>query len=1453
MNFRCTYFILVLLGISAPCLAAESITLFNGESLEQWEGNPEWWRVEDGMVTGGSLERKVPHNTFLATKASFQNFDLRLKIRLRGSEGQINSGIQVRSVRVPESHEMKGYQVDAGKGWWGKLYDESRRGLLATPGDKEAVLEAVNPDGWNRYRIRCKGSRITGWINGQKTFDYTETDEEIPLNGKIAIQAHGGGKVLVQVKDVTLEKLPPTEGAPKWPEERLELRYRDAEEEDRNGAENRKGGPDTAEVEAAARPGAQKSIEKEPLTAVEQKETFILPQGFDIELVAKESAGVGKFINVTWDTAGRLWTMTGLEYPQGAGGDEPGPTTQRLFREGGRDKVLVYDEPYGPGPHQPRTFVDGQVQPLGILPYKNGAFVQYGRDIRFYRDNDGDGVSDNYEVILTGFGIQDSHLYPHRFTLAPGGSIYFGQGLFNRSKVYRPNHQPFDDGRQEIPFHATKLARFSPDGSSFEILTSGPNNIYGFVITRQGEMFLQEANDLGYPVVPYEPGAHYKTGYNKKLKPYAPIMPEALQSTRMGGTGLSGLALAQDRNGWPEPWGMSTKTQKRFYIANPLRSRIQRVNAVWKEDHYEFKKESPFLVSKDPWFRPVATHFGPDGALYIVDWYNRIISHNEVRMDHPARDRKRGRIWRIYHDSQSREAPPDLASLEEAELLDYLGHANAKLSHLAWQEIVARKAEALGPDLREIVRDRSERVDRRLGALWALEGVTDLSTELLVALLNAENGNIRREAVRIMDRQRLASERIVSHLNNHVRDPYHRVRAAIANLLRRRDRLDAEMMAVAARIGGRPAVEGGRWQAYHREFERYLARWALEKNRERLRTMLSSHQRWELSPEARAFASLALHSEKGAVHLAHAASELKRDLVPEEVSLLAEHLARPEVRQAFLPILKTPGQRDRALEILAEIDATKVTSELRSSVSKAIESLLENNPSPSDWKRVARIAGTLDLRNLEPEIRRWMTSPGRSPSQTITGIRSLRAMRAPSPELFLELSYSEDRTVRREALIALASADSAEVVDLLADRLPGLSPVLRDLVLKRAASSKKHAPKLVTAALKGEISGIDGEVMKRLVSVLGADHAGIQKLRSQVQEVTRPVLRLNGGKGSYAESNIDLTGPFTVESWIRLDAGITNEDHLLGRHGGPDFNFHNSKFRVYVGGDVHDAIIAGTPITPNTWTHVAVTRDRQGHFRIYLNGRLDQDQSKVYKKPMRRLQVGAGNKQGGEGYYTEFRVWSDRRTGEEIRQTYLQTFRGASSLPPNLKHYYRDDNWPKLHGEASIVRLRETPGLRKPEQIRKLNRQYQRYLSLARQSGDPQKGRKLFQRRCMTCHKVGDQGNEVGPPLDGIAHSGIETLIYSVIAPDTGIEPGYRQFQIKTIDGDIVDGLRVKENEDAVVIRLVAGQERRIPREKIKTARFVDSSLMPKGLLADLSDREVRDLFGYLKSLSLSP
>jgi hypothetical protein len=210
-------FLLLVSVLPVAAVAGEGKSLFNGKDLTNWEGDTKFWRVEDGTITAGNTSEKFPHNDFLASQKSYENFDLRLKIKLTGSVGFVNSGVQFRSVRVPKSSEMSGYQADSGEGYWGDLYDETRRGKLVKAMNKPELDAALKKNDWNDYRIRADGQHIELWINGVKTMDYTEKDvEHIPLDGYIGLQIHGNGKTQVYFKDITIEELPPTPDALTW-------------------------------------------------------------------------------------------------------------------------------------------------------------------------------------------------------------------------------------------------------------------------------------------------------------------------------------------------------------------------------------------------------------------------------------------------------------------------------------------------------------------------------------------------------------------------------------------------------------------------------------------------------------------------------------------------------------------------------------------------------------------------------------------------------------------------------------------------------------------------------------------------------------------------------------------------------------------------------------------------------------------------------------------------------------------------------------------------------------------------------------------------------------------------------------------------------------------------------------------------------------------------------------
>lgn len=198
------------LFFSSFFLTNSQTPLFDGKTFNGWEGDTiSTWKIENGALVGGSLEKTVPKNDFLCTTRSYDNFILKLKVKLSGTEGFINSGIQFRSVRAKDpSNEIIGYQADWGEGYWASLYDESRRNKTIAKPDSAQVLKWIKLNDWNDYEVRAEKRRIRLFVNGHQTIDYTEPNANIPQSGLIGLQIHGGGKARVEFKDIYITELP---------------------------------------------------------------------------------------------------------------------------------------------------------------------------------------------------------------------------------------------------------------------------------------------------------------------------------------------------------------------------------------------------------------------------------------------------------------------------------------------------------------------------------------------------------------------------------------------------------------------------------------------------------------------------------------------------------------------------------------------------------------------------------------------------------------------------------------------------------------------------------------------------------------------------------------------------------------------------------------------------------------------------------------------------------------------------------------------------------------------------------------------------------------------------------------------------------------------------------------------------------------------------------------------
>ncbi len=1360
--------------------AAAPVSLFDGETLAGWTSKtPERWRVEGGAITAGDGETKIPHNYFLFTERSYADFEFRCRFRLTGDPGtgMINSGIQFRSAERPDGH-ASGYQADIGDpGWWGCIYDEHRRNRVIAQSDIAEVGPAVRRDDWNEYVIRCEGARSRLWINGVLTVDYIERDPKIAREGKFAVQIHSGGAAKVEFKDITVEEF-----------ERRES----------------------------------------PLTPAEQLETFHVPAGYEVELVASEETGLPKPITVQFDDSGRMWAITATDYPVDA--NESPAQAAALWKNGGNDRVVVFDEPLGKGPHTPRTFAGGLAMPMGLLPWKNGAIVGQGPEIQFLDDTDGDGKADKKEVLVTGFGVQDSHLMPHQFTMLPGGWIAMAQGAFNRSQVVAGGNGP-------VSFDYCKMGRFRPDGSRFETIAYGLNNIWGFVLGREGQMFIQEANDMNYSVVPFQVGSSYPGIGNQKFKPYAPFAPP-VADFKLGGTGLSGLALSDSASGtFPAPW------QDVMFVANPI---TRTVNAVKLGDE-NYTRLDDFLTCDDEWFRPIAISFGPDGCLYITDWYNKIISHNEVPRKHPDRDKTRGRVWRVRHVSQTARDVPDIAAMPDAALVAQLKSDSTWAVRAAWRQIVFRDAKALGPELRALAGDAKARADARVHALWALRDLGLADAAVAGALRTDKNHNIRREAAAV------AADAL------HAEDPDPLVRAqAIRTLARGGAESIAALIAFAkpelkpddagAEVpwGGRHGKPLPPGAAYDRAFERYLVRAALERWPEELAAFLDAPAAEKLPAENRLFAALALPPALSTARFVRAWADIGRPPSDEELLLLlrgnADPGLAPIVAGLFADAAQAPNLMRATLRLGDRVDAQQVAGLL-------VPALKELAAAGGSEDLVLEMASAFRLGELRDEVLGILARESAPDPQKIAALNALDRIGAGGDPAVLALTKSPAPAVKLAALSSAGASGekaAADAVVAAAGELP--APQRADLVDRLAGSANGVA--VVLAAIEaGKVptSGLTPEVLERM-RTLRPDDARMTALWNTMAAKFPRVLKLGGAAADYAATGIDLAGAFTVETWLRLDPGISNADGILGRPGGADFNFFAESFRVYGGPGVGDLAVATRKAVPGAWTHYAVTRSARGEIHIYINGELDTPGSKRSGATWAGLNIGQTTPAdaGTAGELMEFRVWDVERSADEIRANFDRRLLAADGL---ARAFPFGGDPRKLHGAAAISAVAEAPHLLDEAEAAREEERLAKFRAIAQQPGDAGRGRVLFKAVCLSCHTVAGEGAAAGPPLDGSGHRDLDSLLRAVLTPNAAVEPGYRAYRVETHDGRLAEGFMVKHDENGATVRLMGGVDMHFPQAEIRRARYLNRSFMVPGLFDGLAPQQVSDIITYIGTL----
>ena len=460
----------------------------------------------------------------------------------------------------------------------------------------------------------------------------------------------------------------------------------------------------------------------------EQLALFKLPEGFIIENVSHEKLGTIKPISLNFDDAGRLWTQTASEYPI--------DRNPAAFERKGKDKILVFPTPHLQQSQRANIFADGLVMPISILPHDDGVYMIKGTKIIHLKDTDNDGKADKESLLMSGFGVNDSHTCAHRLTRGPGNWIYFSQGIHSAGTV-----TTIDD--KKVPFNNGIIARFQPGGKNLQIIGEGMNNIWAWSINREGRTYIHEANDLGYAQAAFERDSTYPS-FQSTASRNTLRHPPTSAELGLDGTGFCGIATAgASSRDFPAAW------RDFNFIANPITGEINCASYTVDElGNNHFKKEASLVTCADPMFRPVNVSFGPDGCLYIIDWYNRTISHNTTKRNLNKHARTLGRIWRVRHHSQKPFTPPNIEKASDASLIKHLTSENLWEMRAALHQIGKRQPKQLIPSITALFGDPSITDSIRVHALWALENLKHFDPAIWQQLLSSKNQNLRHEALR---------------------------------------------------------------------------------------------------------------------------------------------------------------------------------------------------------------------------------------------------------------------------------------------------------------------------------------------------------------------------------------------------------------------------------------------------------------------------------------------------------------------------------------------------------------------------------------------------------------------------------------------------------------------------------------------------------------------------------
>jgi len=1143
-----------------------------------------------------------------------------------------------------------------------------------------------------------------------------------------------------------------------------------------------------AVTRAGEDPFAEFIRKTEPLVPEAEQKSFHLPAGFEVQLVAAEP-DISKPMNMAFDERGRLWITQSREYPYAVPTNQPGRDAIKIlsdFDASGRARRIT-------------TFADGLNIPIGLYPYRGGAIAFSIPGINRFEDTDRDGRADKRTLLYGGQGYDlDTHGLTSGFRRGYDGWLYACHG-------YRNNTTLRGTDGHTITMNSGNIYRMRPDGSRVEQFTWGQVNPFGLMFDPLGDLFSADCHSS--PVYHLLRGACYPSfGKPHDGLGYGPDICKHAH----GSTAIAGIALYFADQFPAEYHGNS-------FIGNVMTCRINRDSFTGHGSTRIAKEEPDFLRSDDPWFRPVDLQLGPDGALYVADFYNRVIGHYEVPLDHPGRDRERGRIWRIVYHGGNKPVPLpqefDLSQAAAAALVKHLAHANIAVRMQAMNQLVDRIGKPAIRPLEKLFRDRKSTSFQKVHGLWALHQLGAINARLLTAAARDADARVRLHAMRVLSE---TADWMAAHRG-----------IALAGL----GDADAYVQRAAAdALGVHPSPEQVRPLLAAR-------RQAPEADASLLHTVRMALRNQLQTPAGfQALQTLTLDETDSRV-IADVSLGIK---TADAGSSLLKHIQRvPEPRDTLIVYLRHAGRfaPENELDAIREIVRAKFPGDpdaqfacfqsVQDGVAKrgmplgeglrdwaaslAAELLASATDSAASWTSLP-VKGA-DSSDNPWSLQRRKSADGDRDSvflsslpagESLTGIiRSPPFSIPPKFSFFMAGHDGEpDLPPEQRNYVRLVDADTGE-------ELARSAPPRNDEAQRMAWDLSRHTGR------QGRLELVDG--------FEDVGYAWLAAGRFGPAVVVLPQFIPNSAsqrQQNAAELARAVPLPQLESAMARMFADERNT---------PAARAAAARALVALKPDAYIPLLAKNLADTNQPVSL---REKTALILAELNSPAAREATlAALPNAPRRLQIKlalslAATRAGADALLT---LAEHRQLPTQVLLDRAVRDRLTAAKPPQYRGRYEKLTVGVAPASTDLQRL-----------INNRVAAFNPDVAMA------DRGRAVFEKSCAVCHQIHGQGTVVGPQLDGVGTRGLERVIEDVLDPNRNVDPAFRSVNVTLKDDTAVTGLLRREDGEVLVFADSTGKEVNVRKNEIAQRRESGLSVMPSNFSDVLSAKEFNDLLAFL-------